>query len=76
LTIATHDPFLIPEESKYLKKFHAHLALLNITEDHKKYNAQYAKELASVLYADDALRDLIQTYKKRPNFSNTVFVIT
>ena len=30
----------------------------------------------TVLYADDAVKDFIQAYKQRPEFANTIFIIT
>ncbi|HAZ25236.1 MAG TPA: sulfatase, partial [Algoriphagus sp.] len=30
----------------------------------------------TVLYADDAVKEFINEYKKRPEFSNTIFIIT
>jgi phosphoglycerol transferase MdoB-like AlkP superfamily enzyme len=76
LTIATHEPFLLPDQEYYLDKFQKHLKTLNVTNDQKQYDRQYAAQFASLLYFDDALRNLMQAYKKLPDYKNTIFIIT
>ena len=76
LTVSTHDPFKINEQETYLQKAEKRYELLGLSEeqkqDHRKYNFQFA----SILYMDDALRQFFATYSKRPDFANTIFLIT
>ncbi|MEH6680284.1 MAG: LTA synthase family protein [Sediminicola sp.] len=76
LTVATHNPFLINEEKTYLRRLEKHLDGLNISQEKKKGYANYKKQYATVLYADDALKSFLAVYKKRPDFENTIFFIT
>ena len=76
VTVATHNPFLINEEKDYLKRMEERLDALNFTEDKKKDYANYTKQYATVLYADDALKSFFGAYKKRADFENTIFFIT
>jgi phosphoglycerol transferase MdoB-like AlkP superfamily enzyme len=76
LTIATHEPFLLPNQEYYLNKFKNHLNALIIKEDQKVYNRQYAHEFASLIYFDDALRAFFNNYSHNSKFKNTIFVIT
>lgn len=75
LSLSTHSPFSIPDRSKYEKKI---IQLLNNTND-----SQYANRVLSnvepyiaALYADESLRFLINEFKKRKLYDNTIFIIT
>lgn len=76
LTVSTHNPFLINEQERYYTKLETRMAELGFSEKAKSQNRRYRDQYASILYADDALRDFINQYKQRPEFNNTVFVIT
>jgi uncharacterized sulfatase len=41
-------------------------------EEHRRYKNQYA----SILYADNSIRDFIKNYSSRSDFNNTIFIIT
>ncbi|MES2003685.1 MAG: sulfatase-like hydrolase/transferase [Bacteroidota bacterium] len=76
LTLSTHNPFLINEQENYLQRFESRMTELSFSEDIKKQNRNYSKQYASILFMDDAVRGFIDQYKQRPDFANTVFVIT
>ena len=76
LTVATHSPFLIDEKEKYTRKFEERMDQLGFGEERKKNYRNYEKQYVSVLYADDALKGFLESYKKRPDYKNTIFLIT
>ena len=76
LTVATHSPFLIDEKEKYTRKFEERMDQLGFGEEKKKNYRNYEKQYVSVLYADDALKGFLESYKKRPDYKNTIFLIT
>ncbi|SKA18613.1 sulfatase-like hydrolase/transferase [Sediminibacterium ginsengisoli] len=76
LTVSTHNPFLINEQDKYLQAFEQRMQYLGFTDDLKKQSRNYSRQYASILFTDDALRDFFAQYSQRPDFSNTVFLIT
>ncbi|MES2331659.1 MAG: sulfatase-like hydrolase/transferase [Bacteroidota bacterium] len=76
LTVSTHNPFLINDQETYLQRFESRMTQLGFPEEIKKQNRNYNKQYASILFTDDAVRDFIDQYKKRPDFANTVFLIT
>lgn len=76
LTVSTHSPFLINEQQYYHQKFEQHLQKLGISESQKEDYRNYKNQYSSILYTDDAIKDFIQSYAKRADFNNTVFVIT
>lgn len=76
LTLSTHDPFRINEQKVYLRKAEARIQSLGLTESQKQDRRNYSVQFASILYADDALRQFFASYRKRPDFARTIFVIT
>lgn len=76
LTVATHDPFLIDEEAKYLNRFEKRMDELSIDENDKKTYRNYKLQYASILYADDAIKYFMESYKSRTDYKNTIFLIT
>lgn len=73
LTLTTHDPFEYPNEENYIERFKQMLVKTNSTD--KIYKHMY-KCYASYSYFDDCLRDFFATYKSKPGYENTIFVIT
>ena len=76
LTVSTHNPFLINEQDAYLQKFETRMNELGFSEDIKNQNRKYNYQFASVLYTDDAIKKFFNDYSQRPDFANTVFLIT
>ena len=76
LTVSTHSPFLINEQDQYLAKFENRMTEIQLTDDVKQQRRNYRNQFASILFLDDAVRDFINQYKKRPDYNNTVFLIT
>lgn len=76
LTLSMHNPFLIHEQEKYLQQFESRMNALGLSEQEKAERRNYRYQFASILYTDDAVRDFITAYQKRPGFENTVFLIT
>ncbi len=76
LTVSTHSPFVINEQDKYLKKFEQRLTQLNFNETQKDEHRAYKLQYASILYLDDALQGFFNSYRKRADYKNTIFLIT
>jgi phosphoglycerol transferase MdoB-like AlkP superfamily enzyme len=75
-TLQSHSPFTVPDPKKYKQEFDNRLKELGISEKQKQSYRQYHKEFTTLLFADQAVRNFIESYKKRPHFENTIFVIT
>lgn len=74
-TLTSHEPFPVPDK-KYLtqvQKIHDTITLTNATE--RRYYEMHQNLYASFLYVDDCIRKLVNEYKKRPDFNNTIFVL-
>ena len=76
LTVATHSPFLINDEAEYNNRFEKRMNELKFSDAQKSSYRKYNKQYASILYADQAIKQFINAYSKRTDFAKTVFVIT
>lgn len=76
LTLSSHDPFMFPLKEEYQKKLLKYLRSKHYTEGDLSVIKNSIKAYSSVFFADDALRLLFENYKTRPDFNNTIFVIT
>lgn len=76
-TITSHNPYRVPNPDEYKEKFDAHLdRVLHASDTERKEYESYKDIYYTILYADDAIRNFITSYKKRPEFENTIFIIT
>ena len=76
MTVANHSPFMVQNQNYYMNLFESRLKTLPFdaaTKDDFRKNAKY---YSTVLYADDAIRQFINAYKSRPDYENTIFIIT
>ena len=75
LTISSHDPFIYPEKEKYTE-----IVLKNIDSVHyKKYRnliQTQAENFGAFRYADDQIRFFMEEWRKKPEYQNTIFIIT
>jgi len=76
LTLTTHEPFSPPKKQFYWKQFDERFSSLPISEEKKKIYRDYKEVFGTLLYFDDALRQLFGEYKKCSDFDRTIFFIT
>lgn len=75
-TLNLHEPFIISDQPKYLEKVHEISQSPDFDKSKKKVVETYEKIFAAILYTDDAVKELINRYKKRDDFEDTIFIIT
>ncbi len=76
-TQTSHDPYIVPERELYETKFENHLTnYLKLPVSKIPEYRNYKNIYMTILYADDAIRQFFEQYKKRPEYANTIFVIT
>ncbi|MEO8415281.1 MAG: sulfatase-like hydrolase/transferase [Ginsengibacter sp.] len=76
MTLSTHSPFLINDQDTYLGLFEQHMRALGFTEAQKEEHRRYKDQYATILYADNSIRDFINSYSRRAGFRHTIFIIT
>jgi len=76
LTIATHSPFKLNNQNKYDAMFEKRMQDLKFDTASIAQHREYKPQYASILYMDDAMRQLFKSYVSHPSFKNTIFIIT
>lgn len=76
LTVSTHNPFRVNQESRYLKAFENRMTALKFSDEQKQAYRNYKNQYASILSTDDALRNFFNDYQKKADYQNTIFLIT
>jgi len=74
VTLTTHNNLDIPGKEKYI--YFAESINKKLPQNQQKKNNSHIDFIASFNYTDNALRQFFNRYKNRPDFSNTIFVIT
>ncbi|MFN3998139.1 LTA synthase family protein [Algoriphagus sp.] len=76
-TQTSHDPYIVPEKEFYQQKLQDHLTnKLKLSSEKINEYLSYESIYMTVLYADDAIKLFFDAYKNRPEYANTIFVIT
>lgn len=74
-TLSLHSPYNMCTPEYYEPEFvEKKLSSLGLTPEDVKEIEPAA--LSSIFFADDALKEFFEAYQKRPDFENTIFVIT
>jgi len=76
LTVATHNPFFINNQEKYLKLFEQRMDQLKFDDSKKSDYRNYKLQYSSIMYTDESLRNFFAKYQKRSDYANTIFFIT
>lgn len=76
LTISTHDPFVYPEKEHFTKLARAKFSLIKKTSKFFGSLNANAAQFGSYMYLDQQLKKYFAELKKRPDFQNTIFILT
>lgn len=74
MTLSNHEPFEFPFKSLYLEKVQRILKTKSYLEKNKMN--EYKDIFACLLYTDNSIKDFMEAYAKRPDYANTIFIIT
>lgn len=76
LTVSTHSPFLVPDQPYYTQLAEQRLQALQLKPEQLAMQRQYLPVYASVLYMDHSLREFFRELIQRPDYANTIVLIT
>ncbi|HSQ45923.1 MAG TPA: sulfatase-like hydrolase/transferase, partial [Lutibacter sp.] len=76
MTLTNHEPFEFPSKSSYLAKVDSMLYSKQNFKVEKKEITAYKEVFASLLYTDKSLENFMKAYAERPDYNNTIFIIT
>lgn len=74
MTLSSHEPFEFPDRNNYLKQVDKILDKKSLLEKSRYDN--YKGIFAALLYVDNSIKYFMDAYSKRPEYANTIFVIT
>lgn len=75
-TMSMHTPFVVLQPEKYLQQFESRLDALGLSQAQRDTYRKHKDIYASILFTDDALRVFFDKVSARPEWQNTVWVIT
>ena len=76
MTLSTHEPFEFPKKEAYMAQVDKLLRSSRELESIKNQINDHKDIFGCLLYTDNAIKEFIQAYKQRPDYSNTIFIIT
>ncbi len=75
-TMSMHSPFMVPDQAHWRSQVSARLDQLGIPRAKRAPYERHRDIYASILYTDHALREFFQRMEKKPDWNNTIVVIT
>ena len=75
-TLNLHEPFMLENQEYYLGKYQGIMETLNPDPDARRVMDRYPEIFSAILYTDEAIEELIKRYRQRPDYGNTIFIIT
>ena len=76
MTLTNHEPFNFPSKETYLAKVDSVLNVNRSLGVTKEEINNYKDIFASLLYTDNSIKEFMSNYAERPEFENTIFIIT
>lgn len=76
MTLTNHEPFDFPLKKEYLKKVDSIMNTNKTLELTKSEVNTYKDIYACLLYTDHSIKNFMESYSKRPEYKNTIFIIT
>ncbi|WP_418262716.1 sulfatase-like hydrolase/transferase [Flavobacterium faecale] len=76
MTLTNHEPFDFPAKKEYLKKVDSIISSNKTLQISKSEVETYKDIFACLLYTDHSIKKFMNDYAKRPDYKNTIFVIT
>jgi lipoteichoic acid synthase len=75
-TLTNHEPFDFPTKTAYLKKINGIIDAHPNLKSQKENISSYKDIFACLNYTDNSIRNYMEAYAKRPDYKNTIFIIT
>jgi hypothetical protein len=75
-TMSMHTPFVVLQPEKYLQQFESRMDTLGLTQAQRASYRKHKNIYASILFTDEALRIFFDKVSAKPEWKNTVWVIT
>ncbi len=76
MTLSNHEPFAFPGKEEYMSKVDNMVNTSRKPDALKDQISNHRDIFGCLLYTDDAIKGFMEAYSKRPDYDNTIFIIT
>ncbi|MBQ0767832.1 MAG: sulfatase-like hydrolase/transferase [Bizionia sp.] len=76
MTLTNHEPFQYPNKERYMDQVDRILNASTKTDDLKNKIRGHSDIFGSLIYTDESIQDFMEACAKRPEYNNTIFIIT
>lgn len=76
MTLSSHEPFEYPNKKEYMAHVEEKVKSLKKADVLKNQILSHKDIFGCLLYTDNAIKDFMTAYSKRPDYNNTIFIIT
>ncbi|WP_100613407.1 LTA synthase family protein [Confluentibacter citreus] len=76
MTLSTHEPFEYPNKELYRSKVEVYVENSIKSDDIKRTILNHKDIFGCLIYTDNAIKEFMNAYSQRPEYKNTIFVIT
>lgn len=76
MTLTNHEPFTYPNKEDYMAQVDEMVNKSDRPETLKTKILGHRDIFGSLIYTDQALKSFMESYSKRPDYNNTIFIIT
>ena len=75
-TVTMHTPYTFPDQESWDARFEEHLARIGVPEEDRPAYREFRGIYTSILYTDAALERFFDAQRQRPEYANTIYVVT
>ncbi|RZS90549.1 sulfatase-like hydrolase/transferase [Aquimarina brevivitae] len=76
MTLSNHEPFAFPQKEQFEQKVDSLVSAQSNFKFSEEDLRNYKDIYTTLYYTDSSIQDFMKAYQKRPDFENTIFVIT
>ncbi|NLP56649.1 sulfatase-like hydrolase/transferase [Lutibacter sp. B1] len=76
MTLSNHEPFEFPEKESFIQKVDSLVQTNHSLKISDNEITSYKDIFATLLYTDTSIKNFMERYSQRPEYTNTIFIIT
>ncbi|TJY37912.1 LTA synthase family protein [Pontimicrobium aquaticum] len=76
MTLSNHEPFEFPNKEAYISRVDEMLKTSVKSSNYKERVSNHKDIFGCLLYTDESIKTFMEAYSKRPDYNNTIFIIT
>ncbi|WP_347923979.1 sulfatase-like hydrolase/transferase [Pontimicrobium sp. SW4] len=76
MTLSNHEPFEFPNKEAYISRVEEAISNSIKSDSYKERVSNHKDIFGCLLYTDESIQTFMEEYSKRPDYNNTIFIIT